>query len=98
MFLLRSVIPGFCPPVFPLFLPRVPTNLVAVIFCFPPCLSLISSRSDSSGRLIACDFSLRDVIFRVVCVYAPNRNPDSDSLLDGPCGSYDSCWVFQHCF
>ena len=51
-----------------------------ILFC--PCLSLISSRSDASGRLIACDFSLRDVIFRVVCVYAPNGNPHRDSFLD----------------
>ena len=49
----------------------------------PPCLSLILSRSDASGRLMACDFSLRDLIFRVVCVYAPNCNPDRDSFLDG---------------
>ena len=52
------------------------------IILFHPCLSLVSSRSDTSGRLISCDFSLRDVLFRVVCIYAPNRNPDRDSFLD----------------
>lgn len=53
------------------------------IILFRPCLSLVSSQSDASGRFISCDFSLHDVSFCVVCVYAPNHNPDHDSFLDG---------------
>ena len=51
------------------------------IILFRPCLSQVSSQSDSSGRFIQCEFAFRDVVFRVVCVYAPNRNPDRDSFL-----------------
>ena len=65
------------------FFPGYPQILWLYYSVSPPCLSLILSRSDASGRLMACDFSLRDLIFRVVCVYAPNCNPDRDSFLDG---------------
>ena len=52
------------------------------IILFRPGFSLISSPSDDSGRFLLCGFSFRNIVFRIACVYAPNRNPDRDTLLD----------------
>ena len=52
------------------------------IVLFRPSLSFVDSWSDSEGRFLQCEFSLRDVRFRVACVYAPNRNPVRDQFLD----------------
>ena len=52
------------------------------IILFRPCLSLISSQSDSSSRFLQCEFAFCDIVFRVACVYAPNRNPDRETFLD----------------
>ena len=37
--------------------------------------------SDDHGRFVQCDFSYRGKIFRVACVYAPNRNPKRDNFF-----------------
>ena len=52
------------------------------IILFRPSLSFIDSWSDSEGRFLQCEFSFRDVRFRVVCVYAPNRNPARDQFFN----------------
>ena len=49
---------------------------------FRPSLSFITSWSDSEGRFLQCEFSLRDIRFRIACIYAPNRNPDRDHFFD----------------
>ena len=36
---------------------------------------------DSSGRFVLAEFQDRDVIFRVACIYAPNRKPDRDTFF-----------------
>ena len=46
-----------------------------------PVLSLVSSSSDSDGRFLLCNFSFRDVPFRVACVYAPNYVPERDDFF-----------------
>ena len=49
---------------------------------FRPVLTLVSSSSDDDGRLLHCEFNFRDKSFRVVSLYAPNRNPARDSFFD----------------
>lgn len=36
---------------------------------------------DSEGRFVLCEFSFRERIFRVCCLYAPNRNPARDDFF-----------------
>ena len=52
------------------------------IVLFRPSLSLVTSWSDSEGRLLQCEFLLRGVRFRVISLYAPNRNPHRNDFLD----------------
>ena len=52
------------------------------IVLFRPSLSLVTSWSDSEGRLLQCEFQLRGVRFRVVSLYDPNRNPQRNDFLD----------------
>ena len=52
------------------------------IVLFRPSLSLVSSWSDSEGRLLQCEFQLRGVHFQVISLYAPNRNPQRNAFLD----------------
>ena len=51
------------------------------VILFRPKYSLLNSCTDSEGRFVLAEFQDRDVIFRVVCVYAPNRNPDRDTFF-----------------
>ena len=44
--------------------------------------SLLNSWTDSDGRFVLAEFRLRDVTFRVACIYAPNRNPDRDAFFN----------------
>ena len=59
------------------------------IILFRPCFSLTSSQSDDSGRFLRCGFSFRNIVFRIVCVYAPNRNPDRDTFFDDTSSKMD---------
>ena len=52
------------------------------IVLFRSSWSLCNSWHDDDGRLVQCEFSVSDKIFRVVCLYAPNRNPERDSFFD----------------
>ena len=47
-----------------------------------PTLSLVDSWSDSEGRLLQCAFSFSGKVFRVCCLYAPNRNPGRDQFYE----------------
>ena len=51
---------------------------MVVLFCFViPFFWL--TRTD--GRFLRCEFFCRTTIFRVACVYAPNRNPERDGFF-----------------
>ena len=49
------------------------------VILFRPRYSLLNSCTDSDSRFVLAEFHDCDVIFRVLCVYAPNRNPDRDT-------------------
>lgn len=59
------------------------------IVLFRPTLSLIRSWSDDHGRFLQCEFSYRGKVFRVACVYAPNRNPEREEFYDDVCVRVD---------
>ena len=59
------------------------------IVLFRPSLSLIRSWSDDHGRFLQCEFSYRGKVFRVACVYAPNRNPEREEFYDDVCVRVD---------
>ena len=42
---------------------------------FRDCLSVSDSWCDAEGRYLQCQFSFRDQLFRVCCLYVPNGNP-----------------------
>lgn len=52
------------------------------IMLFRPTLKLVRSWSDDAGRFVQSEFSFQDSCFRVLCVYAPNRNPARDLFFD----------------
>ena len=45
-------------------------------------MSLVTSWSDSEGRLLQCEFLLGGVRYRVISLYALNRNPQRIDFLD----------------
>lgn len=49
---------------------------------FRPSLSFVTSWADSEGHFLQCEFLLHDIHFRVICVYAPNHNPERDQFFD----------------
>ena len=52
------------------------------ILLFRPTLHLVRSWSDDAGRYLLAEFTFQDCCFRVLCVYAPNRNPARDLFFD----------------
>ena len=52
------------------------------VILYRPSLTLIRSWCDDDGCYLQCEFSLRDKVFRVVCLYSPNRNPARDLFLE----------------
>ena len=52
------------------------------IVLFRPCLSLVNFSSDDAGRFVLCEFRFHGKLFRVVSLYAPNRNPARDQFLE----------------
>ena len=52
------------------------------VILFLPSLSLVDVSSDDAGRFVSCEFRLQDKSFRVVSLYAPNRNPARDQFLE----------------
>ena len=51
------------------------------VILFRPCFSLIRSWADSGGRFIMAEFQRHGLTFRVVSLYAPNRNPQRDDFF-----------------
>jgi len=43
---------------------------------------LVNSWCDDDGRFLQCEFSFYAKLFRVCCIYIPNRNPAQDLFLD----------------
>ena len=74
------------------------------IVLFRPSLSLVKFSSDDNGRFVLCEFRFHNKLFRVVSLYAPNRNPARDQFLDlvpswvDPtvptvvCGDFNTVW------
>ena len=52
------------------------------IVLFRPSLSLVNSWCDPAGRFVQCEFQYFAKLFRVCCIYGPNRNPARDLFLD----------------
>ena len=52
------------------------------VVLFPPPLSLAQSSTGEEGHLFQCEFSFREQSFRVVSLYAPNRNPVRNQFLE----------------
>ena len=51
------------------------------VILYQPRYMLLNSWVDSSGWFVLAEFQDCDVIFRVACIYAPNRNPDRDTFF-----------------
>ena len=51
------------------------------IVLYRPRLSLVRSWTDDVGRFVQCEFTFQTKLFRVACVYAPNRNPARDDFF-----------------
>ena len=51
------------------------------VVLFRPRLSLVRSWTDNAGRFVQCELSLQSTLFRVACIYAPNRNPARDDFF-----------------
>ena len=71
--LLSSGTPVLCLPILP---------VLAVVMLFRPTLHLVRSWPDDAGRYLLAEFTPQDSSFRVLCVYAPNRNPARDLFFD----------------
>ena len=52
------------------------------IMLFRSTINFVRSWIDDSGRYVQAEFTFQDVCFRVLCVYAPNRNPAWDLFFD----------------
>ena len=51
----------------------------AILYC---CIySLVKSWTDDGGRFVMAEFSPHDIVFRIVSLYAPNRNPERDDFF-----------------
>jgi hypothetical protein len=59
------------------------------IFLYCSVLRLVNSWCEIPGRSLLCEFSLYDVSFRVLCLYAPNRNPARDLFFNGIADAVD---------
>ena len=52
------------------------------VVLFRPSLSLVNSWGDDDGHYLQCEFVFCGKLFRVCCIYAPNRNPARDQFFD----------------
>ena len=52
-----------------------------LVILYRPRFFLSRSWVELGGRFVMAEFMFRDFVFRVVCIYAPNRNPERDSFL-----------------
>ena len=59
------------------------------VILYHPCYTLVNTWNNDNGRFVLAEFERRNVTFRVVCLYAPNRNPDRDDFFASCCSSID---------
>ena len=59
------------------------------IVLYRPVLCLVNSWCEVPGRSLLCEFTLYDSTFRVLCLYAPNRNPARDTFFNSISDSVD---------
>ena len=59
------------------------------VLLFHPCLLLVRSSCDVPGRTLLCEFLFHGSSFRVLCLYAPNRNPTRDLFFQQVADSVD---------
>ena len=52
------------------------------VILYKPTYTLVRSWSDDDGRFIMGEFLFHGVTFRVVCLYAPNRNPEREQFYE----------------
>ena len=52
------------------------------IILYRPVLTLVNFWCEVPGRSLMCEFSFHDATFRVLCLYAPNRNPARDLFFN----------------
>ena len=52
------------------------------IILYRPVLNLVNHWCEVPGRSLLCEFSFHDATFRVLCLYAPNRNPARDLFFN----------------
>ena len=71
----------FCPSGFHSVVSPGSQKSCGYVILFRPCLSLVKFTSDDAGRFL-CEFSFRGKLFRVVSLYAPNRNPARDQFVE----------------
>ena len=60
-----------------------------VAILYRPCFSA-STVCAFDGHFVLAEFTFRDMVFRVACCYAPNRNPDRDTFLTRCADSIDA--------
>ena len=59
------------------------------VILYRPRFSLTNSWIEDDGRFLMAEFKHNDSIFRLVCLYAPNRNPDRDEFFASCASSVD---------
>ena len=52
------------------------------ITLYRPSLSFATSWANADVRYLQCEFSFCNKVFRICCLYAPNRNPERDQFLE----------------
>jgi exonuclease III len=52
-----------------------------VAILFKPKFEVISSKRDDVGRLVVAEFSSNNLIFQVMCLYAPNSKDEGKNSL-----------------
>ena len=55
------------------------------VIIFRPIYSLVNSWKDDAGRFLMIELSFHNISFRIICLYAPNRNPERDEFF-AACG------------
>lgn len=51
------------------------------VLLYRPRFDLDNFQTDADGRFVMAGFKFHGISFRVVCLYAPNRNPDRDDFF-----------------
>ena len=59
------------------------------VILYRPRYALTKSQIDADGRFVMAEFKFHETPFRIVCLYAPNRNPDRDNFFESCESSID---------